>query len=68
MADPKSKVHEITIKVHTNRAITVDQAQFAAWSCLQHQPIFGSGDHREPWTHGHITVRKCSPKTERASQ
>lgn len=62
MDDPKSKVHEVTIKLHTNRAISAKQAQFAVWNSLQNQPIFGRGDHREPWTHGHITVRKTPEK------
>lgn len=54
----ESRVHEVTIKVHTNRAITAEQAQYAAWNALNNQPLYNNEDHRQPWSTGHITVRK----------
>jgi hypothetical protein len=68
MPDAKSKVHDVVIQIHTNRPITAEQAQYAAWNAVQHQPLYGGDDRKEPWTIGHITVRKRLPTKETCNE
>ena len=58
MDDAKSKVHDVVIRIHTNRPVTAAQAQYAAWNALHSTPLYGGGDRNEPWSVGHITVRR----------